>query len=285
MAGQHIPVHSLKDISKIGIEIRHLEAIKEVDEDIYGPHRDDHYLFFFQQEGFSQIMVDFKEITGVGDWLFFILPGQVHQVLTNRDCKGWFLAVASEYVNETYRAVFEEQLIGQQPTAPAPEIAVRLNLSFSLLEEICNQTVDLKFQPQIARSLIDTIIGFFAGAYLTVENGQQQKELRPTIIARQFRQLLHQNFTFIKSPAAYASLLNISPAYLNEAVKQHTGFAVSYWIHQEITLEAKRLLYYTSNTVKEIANALGYIDHAYFSRLFSKVVGQSPIQFRKDYHE
>ena len=285
MPGQHIPVHSLKDINKIGIEIRHLEAIREVDEDIYGPHRDDHYLFFFQQEGFSQIMVDFKEITGIGEWLFFILPGQVHQVLTTHNCKGWFLAVAAEYINETYRAVFEEQLIGQQPITPEREIATRLNLSFTLLESICKQTVDLNFQPQIARSLIDSTIGFFAAGYLSIENEQQSLELRPTIITRQFRQLLHQNFTSIKSPAAYASLLNISPAYLNEAVKQNTGFAVSYWIHQEITLEAKRLLYYTSNTVKEIANTLGYVDHAYFSRLFSKVVGQSPIQFRKDYHE
>lgn len=77
--------------------------------------------------------------------------------------------------------------------------------------------------------MIDTTIGFFTAAYLTAENGQHQHELRPTTITRQFRQLLRQNFKEIKSPAAYASLLNISPAYLNEAVKQNTGFAISYW--------------------------------------------------------
>ena len=285
MPGQHIPVHSLKDINKIGLEIRHLASIREIDEDIYGAHRDDHYLFFFQQGGFSQIMVDFKEVTGVGQWLFFILPGQVHQVLANHNCTGWFLAVAPEYLNETYRTVLDEQLIGQQPIAPDHETTANLEQSLSLLDKICNQTNDFKFQSQIIRSLIDTTVGFFTAAYLAAENGRQQQELRPTIITRQFRQLLRRNFKEIKSPAAYANLLNISPAYLNEAVKQNTGFAISYWIHQEIILEAKRLLYYTSNTIKEIAVALGYTDHAYFSRLFSKIVGKSPIQFRRDYHE
>lgn len=285
MPSQHIPIHSLKDINKVGLEIRHLASIREIDEDIYGVHRDDHYLFFFQQGGFSQIMVDFKEITRAGKWLFFILPGQVHQVLANHNCTGWFLAVGAEYLNETYRTVLDERLIGQQPIAPDHETTAYLEQSLSLLDKICNQTQDFKFQSQILRSLIDTTIGFFTAAYLTAENGQHQHELRPTTITRQFRQLLRQNFKEIKSPAAYASLLNISPAYLNEAVKQNTGFAISYWIHQEIILEAKRLLYYTNNSIKEIAVALGYADHAYFSRLFSKVVGQSPIQFRRDYHE
>ena len=60
---------------------------------------------------------------------------------------------------------------------------------------------------------------------------------------------------------------------------------VSYWIQHELVLEAKRLLYYSDLTVKEVAFALGYDDHAYFSRLFSKVTGMSPGSFRKSTHE
>ncbi len=140
MPSQHIPIHSLKDINKVGLEIRHLASIREIDEDIYGVHRDDHYLFFFQQGGFSQIMVDFKEITRAGKWLFFILPGQVHQVLANHICTGWFLAVGAEYLNETYRTVLDERLIGQQPIAPDHETTAYLEQSLSLLDKICNQT-------------------------------------------------------------------------------------------------------------------------------------------------
>lgn len=262
-----------------------MSEVKKIAEDIFGAHRDDHYLFFFQQEGLSRIMVDFKEITGTASCLFFILPGQVHQVLSNYDGKGWFMALDSSYVNDTYRHVFEAQLVNQQPISPSPETAQQLDRCFGLLNQICHQTQELHFQSQIIRSLIDTVLGFFASAYLSPNQDQMRQNLRPTLIYRQFKELLSTNFKTIKSPAAYANLLHISPAYLNEAIKQVTGFAVSYWIHQEIMLEAKRLLYYTNNTIKEIAYAIGYTDHAYFSRLFAKVVGQSPIQFRKDYHE
>jgi len=71
-----------------------------------------------------------------------------------------------------------------------------------------------------------------------------------------------------------------SLSYLNEAVKETTGFTVSHWIQQQIMLEAKRLLYYSECSAKEIAHELGYEDHTYFSRLFKKTVGRTPIEFR-----
>jgi AraC-like DNA-binding protein len=49
--------------------------------------------------------------------------------------------------------------------------------------------------------------------------------------------------------------------------------------------EAKRLLYYTELDIKEIAFKLGYDDHTYFSRLFSKTVSMSPSAFRNKFHE
>jgi AraC-like DNA-binding protein len=52
-----------------------------------------------------------------------------------------------------------------------------------------------------------------------------------------------------------------------------------------VVLEAKRLLYYTDMDVKEIAFSLGYEDHTYFSRLFSKVAGIPPGAFRRKFRE
>ncbi len=68
----------------------------------------------------------------------------------------------------------------------------------------------------------------------------------------------------MKSPSQYAAALNISPAWLNEVVKETTGFPVSHWIHQEIILEIKRMLYYTGNTVKEIAHLLGMRPYLFY---------------------
>ena len=84
-----------------------------------------------------------------------------------------------------------------------------------------------------------------------------------------------------KRPTEYADTLNISSDYLNECVKNTTGNSVSYQIQQRIILEAKRLLYYSDKSVKEISFELGYDDYPYFSRLFTKVAGITAPDFRK----
>lgn len=96
--------------------------------------------------------------------------------------------------------------------------------------------------------------------------------------------MLAMKYKTVQRAGEYASALHLSLSYLNEAVKEATGFTVSYWIQHEILLEAKRLLYYSGGSVKEIAHELGYDDHAYFSRLFKRAVGKTPGAFRAQYH-
>lgn len=112
-----------------------------------------------------------------------------------------------------------------------------------------------------------------------------EKGPRSQTITREFRKLLAHEYKRLKSPADYAGALHLSAPYLNEAVKEATGFTVSHWIQQEIVLEAKRLLYHSPCTVKEIAYQLGYEDHTYFSRLFKKSVGKTPGDFRGQYRK
>lgn len=105
--------------------------------------------------------------------------------------------------------------------------------------------------------------------------------LRAEQVTKSFREILAEHFKAWKRPAAYAEKLNLSPAYLNECVKVTTGQPVSYHIQQRVILEAKRLIYHTSQSLKEIAADLGYDDYPYFSRLFTKVTGLSPVSFRQ----
>lgn len=100
------------------------------------------------------------------------------------------------------------------------------------------------------------------------------------VITKAFKSSLEKNFMNIKSPTAYAEALNISTPYLNECVKTITGYPVSNHIQQRVILEAKRLLYHSDKSVKEIAGELGYDDYSYFTRLFVKVTGMTPLAFR-----
>ena len=64
-----------------------------------------------------------------------------------------------------------------------------------------------------------------------------------------------------------------------------TGVSVSRYIQNELILHSKRMLVYTSLTVREISIHLGIDDYAYFTRLFTKAVGISPTLYRKKYLE
>ena len=52
-------------------------------------------------------------------------------------------------------------------------------------------------------------------------------------------------------------------------------------IHERIIIEAKRELYLTNKTVKEIAYELGFSDEFYFSRFFKNNTEVSPQLYRE----
>jgi AraC family transcriptional regulator, transcriptional activator of pobA len=76
-------------------------------------------------------------------------------------------------------------------------------------------------------------------------------------------------------------MLNITPNHLNKLVKTITGKSPTKWIDDTLVLEAKVLLYQTSLTINEVASEIGIYDQSYFSRLFKKYEGITPLEFRK----
>jgi AraC family transcriptional activator of pobA len=51
-------------------------------------------------------------------------------------------------------------------------------------------------------------------------------------------------------------------------------------INQRLLLEAKRNLVYTTLTVYQVADSLGFSEPAYFSRFFKRATGLTPKAFR-----
>lgn len=280
-----IPVHVLTDRTNLGLEIHRIDEIALEQAMRFGIHRDDHCVFFFQQIGRSAMMVDFREVRFVDCVAFCVLPGQVHHSVTLGSVSGWVLAVDPASIDEMYRTVFEEFRFNAVPVQIEFQTAQMLDKSIALLFETIRFQQGLPFQSQVLRSLIQVCVGTFAAIFQQHKQENVQVSSRPVSICGAFKSLAIKNYKSVKSPAAYAAMLNITASYLNEVVKSVTGFSVTYWIQQEVILEAKRLLCYTDLTVKEIAFELGYEDSAYFSRLFHKVTQDTPLTFRKQYRK
>jgi AraC-like DNA-binding protein len=78
-----------------------------------------------------------------------------------------------------------------------------------------------------------------------------------------------------------AKQLHLSPRYLSDVLKQETGKTALEHIHIYLISEAKNLLKGEDRSVSEIAYALGFENMSYFSRLFKKEVGVTPVVFKK----
>lgn len=279
-----IPTYDLSDISNHRFHIKRMDKRTHHTEEILidkGIHRDSHYIFTFMESGHVRMMVDFNIIEAKDSTIFCVLPGQVHQGLLMDKVNGWFVAIKSDMVPDSVRSVFEESLEGIQPLTVDKIWVEKFNNAAAMLHSFyTDEMLVTKEGSLIIQSLLHSFTGMFAFIY-SKENGLQAAgDTRSLQLTREFKILVRQYYKTMKSPSEYAEKLNISRGYLTEAIREVTGKPAQHWIHQEILIEAKRLLVFTHLTVKEIAYELGYNDHTYFSRLFSKLEDQSPSEFR-----
>lgn len=274
-----IPIHTLETAHGPGIALRQLQAASAGD--IYQPeaHRDDHYLFLLVSGGSCRFMIDFGQYDIRQNEIIYVYPGQVHACVYADHVQATALSLAPDLIPAVYSSALEAVNGRQQPVLLKAPATGMLLQGLQLLEQLLAQPADMPFRQQMLAGGIDVCTGIVAGAY---KDGQPtgNNSSRPETIMRQFRALLVNHYLTLRTPSAYAAALHISPAYLSETVTAQSGFTVHHWIHEQLMLEARRRLYHTDDTIKEIAHGLGYEDHAYFSRLFRKKTGLTPQQFR-----
>lgn len=277
---KQVPIHKA-DFGN-GIEIKYTQ-IQPGTLAALEPHRDDYFVFFLQDSGHMELMIDFDLHSTNGMSLGFIAPGQVHHYANKGTVKGWFLAVDIPLVQDTWRNIFENAK-GRQQRITIDDITP-FTQCLQLIMQYDKHSNNDALQRKVLHCLIDAYVGMVAAAFLEADDESKHQTDRAAIITRQFKELVKEHFLTLKSPAAYADKMNLSLSYLNELVKGHTGFPVSHWIQQESLREAKRLLYYTDLTTKEIAFRTGFEDHTYFARVFRKLAGETPLTFRARYRD
>lgn len=75
----------------------------------------------------------------------------------------------------------------------------------------------------------------------------------------------------------------INKFYLSKIFKETYGTTVNNYLISKRITRAKQLLRFTDMTVDEIGAAVGMEDANYFSRMFRKVEGISPREYRKQW--
>lgn len=252
----------------------------DTDDRVNEIHRDDHYTFMVLETGRVEMMIDFEAQEILPGSAFMVAPGQVHQLLNMESSTGWIISMDAAVISDICLPVFQSRDT-YTPLVLCDEQLSPLRDCARLLNTLHRQQVSTALHGQTVRQLASAYAAMMATAYNDNVMVPERALSRYGAITQSFRRLLAQHYKDDKTPSGYADRLHLSVNYLNEAVRTETGMPVRYWIQHTVMLEAKRLLYYTPLSVKEIAHALGFEDHAYFTRLFTKVNGASPLVFRR----
>ena len=111
------------------------------------------------------------------------------------------------------------------------------------------------------------------------------KELSKSIsrsaeITFSFKELVYKNYLQHQSILFYASALAVSENYLHRCIKETIGESPKEWINKVSILQSQLLLQDMTKSISEIAFELNYGDPSYFGRLFKKITGVTPSEYR-----
>ncbi len=106
-------------------------------------------------------------------------------------------------------------------------------------------------------------------------------DIREPFILQSLKEAIEKDFRKKHSASEYAESLNISAKALAKITKSYFNKTLTELISERIIIEAKRELYLSNKTIKEIAYELGYEDEHYFSRFFKTNADVSPQLYRE----
>ncbi|MFC0515323.1 helix-turn-helix domain-containing protein [Mucilaginibacter angelicae] len=274
-AGQKEP--ALSD----AFSIRDIQSLLDGKDMVQELHRHDFYYILALENASGSHNIDFTPYTISNQSVFFIRPGQVHQLILNAASTGYLLQFRDEFYfpnDKSFNYLLRKASHTNHYQFSTGGFKKPLGLLTYIFQEFTekNERYD---------EVIKANLGIF---FIELTRQQSSRPTETTTLYMQerlekFLELLEVHIFTHKQVAQYAEMLNLSVYQLNAVVKAALGKTSSELINGQIILEAKRCLLATSNQVNQTAYRLGYEDVSYFIRFFKKHTGYSPEVFRHNF--
>jgi AraC family transcriptional activator of pobA len=281
---QNIQQFELSPYAKAGIIIANMEDREVEEHDISKPHRDNHCQLMLAVSGEFKLNIDFENVEFTAPALLCIFPEEVHHILEVKNPKGWMISFDPSLASKEVLQLLDNKIHNPFLLRQESNFYHQLTILMDLIEKIQLENTNT-FSQKSMHSLLNGLLSLIAGEIVSNASVDKTKENRSIIIKETFIKLTKEHFKTWKQPAQYALALSISVAHLNDTVKALTGSPVSVHIQEACIMEAKRLLYFTDNSVKEIAYEVGYDEPVYFGKLFKKVTSLTTLEFRKKFRD
>ncbi|MBO9565768.1 MAG: helix-turn-helix domain-containing protein [Niastella sp.] len=269
---------------KIGM----LPVSKENQDVVNAPQYKPYIKIIYAPAGYS-LTVDFKHYTTKKSSLFFVHPNQYMQLEQAGKDPGYFI-----WYNRDFYCVqiHDEEVacdgllfnnIYEMPMTELPkddDQFTKLAMQ-QIIEELASQESS---REEMVRTYLKQIIIRTTRTWKKQQLGElNAAPAQDMEFFRTFSRLVEIHFREKHSVTDYADLLALAPKTLSKKFNRLNLTQPNDIIKDRILLEAKRLLVYSTLSIKEIAYNLGYDDPAYFNRLFTNKTGAPPATFRKQF--
>ncbi|EHQ26360.1 AraC family transcriptional regulator [Mucilaginibacter paludis] len=289
---QQVPVYRLEPDEIAGnkhFRVYNFEGGLPNQSDLLIPHRKDHYLIAFIRRASSRQWIDMVPYVIKDNTIYFTGPNQV--IVKEGFERLWSTGIAftSEFLSLQENAALSKLPLIQNPENGHELTLTQLDIDFveDMLAKINAEYQNpSEWQYRMLTAYLTVLLTYLSRLY------QEQFKANNTsidkMLLQNFQKNINERFRDLREVADYASLLHISAGHLSEFVKTQSGKPAIKHIHDRLVLEARRLLFHTNNSLKEIAFDIGFADASYFNRFFKRETGVTPAEYRanirKMYH-
>lgn len=105
---------------------------------------------------------------------------------------------------------------------------------------------------------------------------------RRRLVFERCRDYLAAHYASVRGPGAAARACRVGPEYFSRLFREHTGQTPSQFLARLRMHHAARLLQHSDLAVQAAGRAVGFEDPYHFSRVFKRIHGVAPRDFRRD---
>ncbi|MEZ4805493.1 MAG: helix-turn-helix domain-containing protein [Bacteroidia bacterium] len=273
----HIPQHPLKDNLGNSVDFHFSNwGSKEDNYDFEKPHRHNFYELLFFHKGGGVHDIDFTTYKAQNRSIHFVAPHNVHLVLRSKQSEGCSLLFVNDYL--------PEKLLSKLPFSKETPVFRPNKNEYTFIRKIIDEieheyTNKNQNYQELIHANMQVLLLQIQRMNSNCKPNESIIEKRPEAL-KQFLELIPIHFESHLGVKQYSEKLNITDKHLIEICKTHTGKTPLKHIREFMISEAKKLLYHTSLSIKEVAYKLNFDDPANFSRFFKSSTGYTPNEYR-----
>ncbi len=243
-------------------------------------HRKDYYLLVYVKTGINRHWVDMKPYNLKPGAFYFTTPDQIHLKEEAEPVTGYVLAFTREYLSLQSAALLQLPIIdnpagGHELILSAEEQGTTENLFARMLQEYNRPG---EWQKEMIFAQLQEMLIHLSRIYSRTFHDAAPDKSRELLA--DFECEIEEHFRKDHLVSDYARRFSISLNHFTEVIKSQSGKTPIEHIHDRLLLEAKRQLFHSRQSIKEIAFELGFQDASYFNRFFKRITSLTPVEYR-----